>query len=129
MPTWKGRFNNLGSPIISITISGPDGGMSYRVDAIVDTGFNGFLALPVAYARNLGLTTTSVYTLGAADDAAALRPGSKGRIGVEGEEFDGDFLILDNNLDCFAIGVEFLRITRRRLEVSIIRDEIILIEE
>ena len=49
-----GAVNAHLEPIIRISLSGP-AGQTREIDAVVDTGFNGFLALPPMLATDLGL--------------------------------------------------------------------------
>ena len=47
----EGRINDRYEPIISITVTTPEGA-SREVEAVIDTGFNGFLSLPAELVRN-----------------------------------------------------------------------------
>ena len=50
----EGRINDRYEPIITITVTTPEGA-SREVEAVVDTGFNGFLSLPAELVEELGL--------------------------------------------------------------------------
>jgi len=50
----EGRINDRYEPIITITVTTPEGD-SREVEAVVDTGFNGFLSLPAELVEELGL--------------------------------------------------------------------------
>ena len=50
----EGRINDRYEPIISITVTTPEGA-SREVEAVIDTGFNGFLSLPAELVEELGL--------------------------------------------------------------------------
>lgn len=49
----QGRVNQRCEAVISVAVKGRDKLKS--VDAVIDTGFNGFLSLPIAVIRELGL--------------------------------------------------------------------------
>ena len=49
-----GAVNDAYEAVISLTVQGPSG-QSREVEAVIDTGFTGFLSLPSALATDLGL--------------------------------------------------------------------------
>ena len=49
-----GAVNDAYEAVISLTVQGPSG-QSREVEAVIDTGFTGFLSLPSALATELGL--------------------------------------------------------------------------
>ena len=49
-----GNVSVYREPVISVTVGGPSGA-SNKIDAIVDTGFSGFLTLPAQVIQGLGL--------------------------------------------------------------------------
>ena len=50
----EGRINDRYEPIITIAVTTPEGA-SREVEAVIDTGFNGFLSLPAELVEELGL--------------------------------------------------------------------------
>ena len=54
----KGQINQAGSPILKITVYGNRGEIT--IDGILDTGFDGFICLPIAVAVPLGLELIDV---------------------------------------------------------------------
>ena len=54
----QGKINQTGSPIIRITVRGSKDEVT--VDGILDTGFNGFICLPIVVAVPLGLELIDV---------------------------------------------------------------------
>jgi hypothetical protein len=69
MSTQTGYIDSDGHPRLTIRISGPDPANFIEEDALIDTGFTGFLMLPQAKAFGLGIAPagTGDYTL--ADDS------------------------------------------------------------
>lgn len=58
-----GSFHSNGSPVVTITVSGPFPQIAQQFDAIIDTGFTGFLSMAWDKAFPLGLSligTTNV---------------------------------------------------------------------
>ena len=51
----EGFVNARYEPVVSIPVQGPSG-QEREIEAVVDTGFNGFLTLPPALVAELGLT-------------------------------------------------------------------------
>ena len=54
----RGVVNAVYEPVIPLTVRGPSG-QSVEIEAVVDTGFNGFLALPSESVAALGLLRTA----------------------------------------------------------------------
>ena len=50
----EGVVNANYEPVISLSVQGPSG-QKREIEAVVDTGFNGFLTLPPALVSELGL--------------------------------------------------------------------------
>ena len=55
----EGVVNAAYEPVIVLTLQGPSG-RTRDIEAVVDTGFNGFLALPPALVADLGLPFISI---------------------------------------------------------------------
>ena len=65
MPLQTGYLDSEGHPRLRIRVSGTSPNAFVDVDALIDTGFTGFLMLPIVQALPLGLvlTGTGYYTL------------------------------------------------------------------
>ena len=72
----EGFVNANYEPVITLAVQGPSG-RSQDIEAVVDTGFNGFLTLPPALVVDLGLTFQS-------EGWATLANGSEETFGVYG---------------------------------------------
>ena len=70
---WNGSLNKQGSPIIKLHIGGVLPDSSQEFDGIVDTGFTGFLAMPMVKAFPLGLMLTGTTTVTLADGKSAYK--------------------------------------------------------
>ena len=55
----QGVVNAAYEPVITLALQGPSG-QSRDIEAVVDTGFNGFLTLPTALVSELGLPFVSI---------------------------------------------------------------------
>ena len=50
----EGVVNANYEPVVTLPLRGPDG-QEQEIEAVVDTGFNGYLTLPSAFVVELGL--------------------------------------------------------------------------
>src|SRR5215831_9864441 len=89
MPTWTGFLDNTGSPALRISISGPlSAGQEF--DAIIDTGFTGFVSMPLLSAFPLGLLLYGTVAITLADGSTApkltargmVKVGNEGKVGI-----------------------------------------------
>ena len=55
----EGVVNADYEPVITLTVQGPSG-RTQNIDAVIDTGFNGFLTLPTTLVAELGLPYVSI---------------------------------------------------------------------
>ena len=70
----RGAVNDAYEAVISLTVQGPSG-QAREVQAVIDTGFTGFLSLPSALATELGLPFLT-------NESAMLADGSLVRFNV-----------------------------------------------
>ena len=68
---WSGKFDADGNPTLTFHISADDQTQGVEVTGIIDTGFTGFVLLPMQYALSLGLTPKSTTRLRTLDANAA----------------------------------------------------------
>jgi len=66
-----GVVNAAYEPVISLTVRGPSG-QSAEIEAVVDTGFNGFLTLPSESVAALGLLRSARLPATLADGSTAM---------------------------------------------------------
>lgn len=70
----QGAVNDAYEAVISLTVQGPSG-QATEVEAVIDTGFNGFLSLPSTLVTELGLPFLT-------NESAVLADGSLVRFNV-----------------------------------------------
>jgi clan AA aspartic protease len=81
----QGAVRPGGSAVVTVILRGPTGATE-RVDAVLDTGFTAFVALPPAIVTALGLHFDSDETVVLGDGRAVVVPLYRGSIVWEGEE-------------------------------------------
>lgn len=125
-----GYIDSNGHPRIKIVVSGTNSGAVADVDAMIDTGFTGFLMLPVAQALPLGLVLygTGNYTL--ADGSEVTNFLAKGTVTVtppdgmppppppfalQSETVEGIIVLAG---DSVLVGMEFIRNLEKVLVVG-----------
>jgi predicted aspartyl protease len=106
VPVRTGSIVN-GHPYVEILVS-PDGKKSATQTALIDTGFSGFISMPVESAKLMGLNAhaTAFYTLanGKVSDPVPL---ADGYACLEGDPFvPGLFSISENT--SVVVGMDFL---------------------
>ncbi len=106
-----------GHPYIDVLVS-PDGKASVKYTALVDTGFSGFISVPVIAASILGLKAhaTSRYTLanGKLSDPIPL---AFGYACLEGDLFVQGLICISENTSTI-VGVDFLMRCGKALVLS-----------
>jgi len=86
-------------------------------DAILDTGFTGFVAMPLLRALPLGLMLYGTTTVEIADGSTSVKLTAKGMAEVECESKVG-VVILEPSSNDVLIGMAFLRTFEKALFVS-----------
>lgn len=116
VPVWTGYFDKSGSPALKIKISGPFA-KPVEFDAILDTGFTGFICMPLLKALPLGLMLYGTTSVELADGSSSMKLTAKGSAVVEGEKKVG-VVILEPDANDILIGMAFLRIFQKALFVT-----------
>ncbi len=117
MPITIGSLDSAGHPKIGIEVWGLSEQFARPFEAMIDTGFTGFLMLPFADAFPLALTLygTANYTL--ADGATSPKLLAYGSIRIKGESsFQGGVIVLGGNAP--LLGMDFLKRHDKALMVS-----------
>lgn len=119
-----GFFNQNGHPIIPIEVYGFSKDFTQKFDAMLDTGFSGFLSLPLAYAFKVGLilASTASFTLANGETDHTLL--CFGGIKLNSEEQPGLISISKGN--DVLLGMEFLRKFNKKLYLDCESSSVIL---
>ena len=117
MPPLTGSFNSSGSPVIKIAVYGIFEQSKQEFDAIVDTGFSGFLSMPIVLAFPLGLVLTGTTTTILADGSQSFKLTALGKV-VLGDKTEIGLILLNTGSSDILIGMEFLKIFQRTLMIS-----------
>ena len=79
-----GSVNTRGDLLVPIRVLDANGHV-HRVEAVVDTGFNGYLALPSGLIEQLGVTATELVDMGLATDLVVTVESFEGIVLWRGE--------------------------------------------
>lgn len=109
MPPLTGYFNSAGSPIIEISVFGAFAEGKRKFEAIVDTGFTGFLSMPIVQAFPLGLILTGTTTTILADGSKSSKLTALGKVTL-GERTEAGVIILGEGQSDILVGMEFLKV-------------------
>jgi predicted aspartyl protease len=120
----RGSLDSTHSPVVTITVSVPRGPSSF-FDAIIDIGFTGFVQLPERHARRLGLTPRIASEMQYPDGRVVTIPLAWGSAGLGSETHEG-CVHVQRGADEALVGVDFLRVFRKTLVLSI-ADEVVLL--
>jgi predicted aspartyl protease len=113
---WTGYFDKSGSPALKVKISGPFA-QPVEFDAILDTGFTGFICMPLIRALPLGLMLYGTTSVELADGSTSMKLTAKGEAEVEGESKVG-VVILEPTANDVLLGMAFLRSFEKALFVT-----------
>jgi len=116
MKIWNGYFGKSGSPVLKIKVSGPfTEGREY--EAILDTGFTGFLSIPLVQAISLGLVLHGTTAVSLADGSTCYRLTARAMVKVEDEEQIGVAILEPTSIE-LLLGMGFLRLFKKAIFVS-----------
>jgi len=114
--TVTGSFNSSGSPVIEIAVSGPLTQPTIFT-AMMDTGFSGFLLLPILEAFPVGLILRGTIPITLADGSTQTKLTCLGGLHFEGESQVG-LIIIEWQSTEILVGMDFLRKFSRKLIVD-----------
>ena len=100
-----GTFNN-DQPVIEIEVKGVTG-ISKKINALVDSGFNGYIQIPFIEAFPLGLVLAGVQANTLADGSASTHLVCRGQVCVDGKCIDTTIDIQQANI--VLIGTKLLK--------------------
>jgi len=99
-----------------VKISGPFA-QAVEFDAILDTGFTGFICMPLLRALPLGLMLYGTTSVELADGSSSWKLTAKGMAEVEGEKRVG-VVVLEPSANDILLGMAFLRSFQKALFVT-----------
>lgn len=114
-PTGNPYFDPNGRPTVEIEVSNPLG-WKRTVNALIDTGFDGFLSLPMLDAFPIGLLLRGTMPVTLADGSTKQTLYCLGAIDFEGDSRVGVVLIESEGTP--LVGMSFLREFKRELVVD-----------
>ena len=100
-----GTFNN-DQPVIEIEVKGVTG-ISKKINALVDSGFNGYLQIPFMEAFPLGLVLAGIQANTLADGSTSSHLVCKGQVCVDGRCIDTTIDIQQANI--VLLGTKMLK--------------------
>lgn len=103
-----GSLNQAGCPTISIEVTGAIPGSSKSIVALVDTGFTGFLSLPILEAFPIGLILHGTTSVILADGTRHSKFTCLGVVSYGGENKAG-VVIIEPSSDEAIVGMDFLK--------------------
>lgn len=126
MPLTIGSTGKSGSPVIKIQIAGAFPTSAIDFEATVDTGFTGFISMPIMSALPLGLPLYGTTTVQFADGKTSTRFTAFG-LATLGAETEGGVVILEPSTTEVLVGMQFL--SRFNKSVLMHRGMLFLIDE
>lgn len=127
MTQLTGFLDSGGSPRLKIFISGVFSQEPQEFEAIIDTGFSGFISMPFIQAFPLGLPLFGTTGVILADGTRAFKLTAKAKAHVEGVIKIG-VVILEPNSSDVLIGIDFLRTFEKVLLLHIQKPLVLLVD-
>src|SRR5690242_13746171 len=122
-----GYFDKNFNPCLKITLSGAFPGPGKEFEAIIDTGFTGFVSIPLIQAFPLGLPLFGTTRLTLADGSTSDRLTALGRLTLLGQQTREGLVILEQSSTEVLVGMGFLRAFE--LALIITKDEVTVFDE
>ncbi len=108
MPSVIGYLDKSGAPAIKVSISGPLPNSSQEFEVIIDTGFSGFVSMPILQVFPLGLILYGTTSVTFADGSTGVKLTALGGVTVEGVHKVG-VIILEQASTEILVGMDFLK--------------------
>jgi predicted aspartyl protease len=122
-----GYLDEAGHPYIKIKVWGLSDKFAQEFEAMIDTGFSGYLSIPLVRAFPLALTLFGTTQYQLADGSMSPKLLAHGSIDHQGEVTSG-LIALESNSNCGPlVGMEFLRQSKKLLLLG--RNQVVLVDE
>jgi predicted aspartyl protease len=128
MLPWTGSFANSGSPTLKFSLYGAYPKLATEFEGIIDTGFTGFISMPLVQAFPLGVILFGTTSLTLADGSSQFRLTGWGNAQID-VQTKGGVIILEPNSNEILLGMEFVRAFNRALLVFPKTKTVVLIDE
>jgi predicted aspartyl protease len=133
MPPKIGFLNSSGRPAIKIWIFGAYWSVRTEFEAVIDTGFSGFLSMPLMRAFPLGLpligTTSVVLADGKTHEKFIAMSSSAFEDSSDGANWKPGVVILEPTSSDILIGMEFIREHKQTLLVYTNKQAVALFDD
>lgn len=127
MPLQIGYINNSGRPAIKISLCGAFPGLRSEFEAVIDTGFTGFVSMPLLEAFPLGLPLVGATSIVLADGNTHARYTAICSAFL-GQEQRAGIVILEPSSQDLLVGMEFVKNFQKTLVVCEDRKIVVLID-
>jgi clan AA aspartic protease len=124
MATWIGRFDSRGNPILNISVDGLSS-QPKSLEALIDTGFTGFLTLPISAVHVREFQLGELQGIKLADGISRMRLTAIVTVSVGNEQLTVE-AVLDPDGEEVIIGMDFLRRFARGLIILPLEDKVLL---
>jgi predicted aspartyl protease len=121
-----GYLDASGHPHVKVRIWGLSEQFAQEFEAMIDTGFTGFLSIPITAAFPLALTLFGTTNYELADGSISPKLLGYGTVELEGEQAEGS-IVLESKSNGLLLGMEFLRKLNKALIVS--KNGVVLADE
>ena len=116
MPPWIGYLDKTGSPCLKISIGGVFNNPPQEFEVVIDTGFSGFISMPLVKAFPIGLPLFGTTSVTLADGSQSFKLTALGKAEIEKESNVG-VIILEPNSNDILIGMDFLKTFKKVLMI------------
>lgn len=104
-----GSLDSSGTPVIKISIKGAYQKSEREFTAVVDTGFTGFISMPMVKAFPLGLILFGTTSMVLADGTTQARFTALGRASLDGTTWKDGLVVLEYEDVDILVGMDFIR--------------------
>ena len=108
MAQGTGKINQRGCPTVDVEVSGAVPTIKRPINALIDTGFSGFLLLPILEAFPVGLVLHGTTNVTLADGSSHSKLTCLGFVEFGGEK-EGGVIIIEEKSTEALLGMEFLK--------------------